>query len=233
MDAFCSHDDCSVNAHPGFGCVLPAADHVRPVGAGARPARTQSPAPAADDPGHARYHQPSHATDPAAGARLGVVSGRRRQGKTFLLRALCQATGGFYFAADEATDRESLNRLGSALADHLDAPAAFTFDTWHPAVDALLALGRDRRVPVVIDEFPNLVRANPQLPSIVQNALAPLRVRPRRHPRRPRRLRRLGPAHRPVPYQPTVPRGPLPARRRTRPARHRSLSLRPGGHCLR
>jgi uncharacterized protein len=115
------------------------------------------------------------ATDPAAGARLGVVTGRRRQGKTFLLRALCQATGGFYFAADEATDRDSLNRLGTALADHLDAPAPFTFATWHPAVDALLALGRDRRVPVVVDEFSYLARANPQLPSIVQNALAPLR----------------------------------------------------------
>jgi uncharacterized protein len=113
--------------------------------------------------------------DPALGASLGVVSGRRRQGKTFLLRALCQATGGFYFAADEAADRESLNRLGWVLAEHLNAPAAFTFDTWHAAVDALLAIGRDRRVPVVIDEFPYLVRANPQLPSIIQNALAPLR----------------------------------------------------------
>jgi AAA+ ATPase superfamily predicted ATPase len=116
------------------------------------------------------------ATEPAPGARLGVVSGRRRQGKTFLLRALCQATGGFYFAADEATDRESLNRLGAALADHLDAPAPFMFETWHPAVDALLSLGRERRVPVVIDEFPYLVRANAQLPSIIQNALAPLRT---------------------------------------------------------
>jgi len=115
------------------------------------------------------------ATDDNPGARLGVVSGRRRQGKTFLLRALCQATGGFYFAADEATDRESLNRLGSTLADHLGAPAPFTFDTWHPAVDALLALGESGRIPVVIDEFPYLVRANRQLPSIIQNALGPLR----------------------------------------------------------
>lgn len=114
-------------------------------------------------------------TAPGTGARLGVVSGRRRQGKTFLLRAVCQATGGFYFAADEATDRESLNRLGVALADYLDLPAPLTFSTWHAAIDALLALGRDQRVPVVIDEFPYLARANPQLPSIVQNALAPLR----------------------------------------------------------
>ena len=52
-------------------------------------------------------------SDPGPGATLGVVSGRRRQGKTFLLRALCQATGGFYFAAEEATDGESLRRIGS------------------------------------------------------------------------------------------------------------------------
>lgn len=116
------------------------------------------------------------ATDTRPGATLGVVSGRRRQGKTFLLRALCQATGGFYFAADEAVDGESLRHIGEALAEHLGSPAPFSFDSWHAAVDALLALGRDRPVPVVIDEFPYLVKANPRLPSIVQNALAPLRA---------------------------------------------------------
>ncbi len=115
------------------------------------------------------------ATDPADGATLGVVSGRRRQGKTFLLRALCQATGGFYFAADEAADGESLHRIGAVLADYLDTPAPLIFDTWHTAIDSLLALGRDRCVPVVIDEFPYLAKANPRLPSVIQNALAPLR----------------------------------------------------------
>ncbi|HET8661325.1 MAG TPA: ATP-binding protein [Micromonosporaceae bacterium] len=114
-------------------------------------------------------------TDPTAGAMLGVVSGRRRQGKTFLLRALCQATGGFYFAADEATDGESLRRVGTVLAEYLDAPAPFVLADWHQAIDALLALGRDRELPVVIDEFPYLAKANPGLSSVIQNALAPLR----------------------------------------------------------
>jgi AAA+ ATPase superfamily predicted ATPase len=116
------------------------------------------------------------ATDDAPGATLGVVSGRRRQGKTFLLRALCQATGGFYFAAEEATDGESLRQIGAAIADHLGAPAPLSFDSWHQVVDALLSLGREHPVPVVIDEFPYLARANPRLPSIIQNALAPLRA---------------------------------------------------------
>lgn len=116
------------------------------------------------------------ATDDRPGATLGVVSGRRRQGKTFLLRALCQATGGFYFAADEAADGESLRRLGELLGRHLGSPAPLVLDDWHAAADALLALGDQRAVPVVIDEFPYLVKANPRLPSILQNALAPLRT---------------------------------------------------------
>ncbi len=91
------------------------------------------------------------ATDPAGGATLGVVSGRRRQGKTFLLRALCEAAGGFFFGADEATDGESLRRVGAALADRLGAPAPLAFDDWYPVFDALLALGSDRAVPVVIE----------------------------------------------------------------------------------
>ena len=115
------------------------------------------------------------AGDDRPGATLGVVSGRRRQGKTFLLRALCEATGGFYFAADEGTADESLRRIGAALGEHTGASAPLAFADWHEAVDALLALGRERAAPVVIDEFPYLVKANAALPSIVQNALAPLR----------------------------------------------------------
>lgn len=104
------------------------------------------------------------AIDARPGATLGVVSGRRRQGKTYLLRALTQACGGFYFAADEAADAESLRRLGAAVADYVGFPAALTFGDWHEAVDALLALGRDDLTPVVIDEFPYLVAANPRIP---------------------------------------------------------------------
>jgi AAA+ ATPase superfamily predicted ATPase len=118
------------------------------------------------------------AADERAGATLGVISGRRRQGKTFLLRALCEAMGGFYFAADEGTDSESLRSIGAALGEHTGAPAALSLGDWREAVDALLTLGRERPVPVVIDEFPYLVKANPALPSIVQNALAPLREQP-------------------------------------------------------
>ena len=116
------------------------------------------------------------ADDDRPGATLGIVSGRRRQGKTFLLRALCEATGGFYFAADEATDSDSLHQVGAALGEHLGLTSGLRFDSWPEVFDALLALGNEQRTTVVVDEFPYLARANPSLPSILQNALGPRRA---------------------------------------------------------
>jgi AAA+ ATPase superfamily predicted ATPase len=108
-------------------------------------------------------------------ATLGVVSGRRRQGKTFLLEALCEATGGLYFAADQATETESLRYLAAAVAKYTESPLPVRFDDWRQAVETLLAITVDREVPVVIDEFPYLVKASPSLPSVIQTALTPRR----------------------------------------------------------
>jgi len=108
--------------------------------------------------------------DPAPGATLGVVRGRRRQGKTFLLDAACTATGGFYFGATEATNAESLRRISSALTAYDRPPSPYHFADWSEVTDALLALGRARPLPVVIDEFPYLAKANPELPSVIQQA---------------------------------------------------------------
>ncbi len=113
------------------------------------------------------------AVDHAAGATLGVVSGRRRQGKTMLLYALAQATGGLYFAATEATEADSLRRLGQVIADHVGAYAPLQLGSWEHAVDVLLGIGRDRATVAVLDEFPYLALASRGLPSVIQQALTP------------------------------------------------------------
>ncbi len=112
--------------------------------------------------------------DDQPGAMLGVVSGRRRQGKTYLLDAACRQAGGFYYGAVEATEAESLRRIGAALTDYLRPAVPFHPASWFEVVDALLALGGQRATPVVIDEFPYLVKASPSLPSIIQHAFGPL-----------------------------------------------------------
>lgn len=87
------------------------------------------------------------------------------------MASLCPHTGGHHSSS-------CLNQVVTAsplLNSYLRSPAPLAFDDWHTVIDALLTLGRERAVPVVIDEFPYLAKANPRLPSIIQNALAPLR----------------------------------------------------------
>lgn len=96
-----------------------------------------------------------YVADTGGGATLGVVSGRRRQGKSFLSESLCEAAGGFYFAA---TERESLRRLGEGVGTFLRSPHPITYPDWETAIDSLLSLGSEGPTPVVIDEFPYLCR---------------------------------------------------------------------------
>lgn len=103
--------------------------------------------------------------------RLGVVSGRRRQGKTYLLQALIEAGGGFYFGATQATATESLSLFGDALARHSGAVVPPRFASWDEAIRHLFASHRGEPGVVVVDEFPYLTAGAPALPSIVQREI--------------------------------------------------------------
>ncbi|MGH3933088.1 MAG: AAA family ATPase [Pseudonocardiaceae bacterium] len=113
--------------------------------------------------------------DLSAGATLGLVYGRRRQGKTLMLELLAEVTGGFMFTAREQPDRQNLQELSAAYARHAALPTSLAFDNWSDVIDALLGLGSTAAepVPVIIDEFPNLVARAPGLPSMIQIALSP------------------------------------------------------------
>ncbi|MBL7258082.1 hypothetical protein JKJ07_27625 [Actinoplanes sp. LDG1-01] len=110
---------------------------------------------------------------PRSGAALGVVSGRRRLGKSFMLDALVRASGGFMFSAPEAVEADALRQYGAALGTHLGEPTPLRFDNWDEAITRTMTLAPAGPLPVVIDEFPFLARASPALPSIIQRALDP------------------------------------------------------------
>jgi uncharacterized protein len=112
------------------------------------------------------------AANPHRGALLGVVSGRRRQGKSFLLEALTSATGGLYFPALEETEAVSLRAFAAALVRQ-GIEVGRPFQDWGDAIGLLLSAVRDEPRAVVIDEFPFLVKASPSLPSLIQRELGP------------------------------------------------------------
>lgn len=114
----------------------------------------------------------SFVADARPGATLGVVSGRRRQGKSYLLQALTAAAGGIYLPALELTEAVSLRLFAEELIRFSGAPVP-PFRDWLDAIPYLLRITANRSVPVVIDEFPFLVKASPALPSIIQRELGP------------------------------------------------------------
>ncbi len=112
------------------------------------------------------------AARPQPGAMLGVVSGRRRQGKSFLLEGLTAATDGIYFPALQATEAISLRQFADTLMRN-GIRVSRPFLDWGDAVSHLFEAIRDEPRVVVIDEFPFLMRATPSLPSILQRELGP------------------------------------------------------------
>ena len=114
----------------------------------------------------------SFAADARPGATLGVVSGRRRQGKSFLLQALAAATGGIYFPALELTEAVLLRLFADELIRFTRAPVP-PFRDWLDAISYLFRATSERAIPVVLDEFPFLVKASPELPSVIQRELGP------------------------------------------------------------
>ncbi|GAU69747.1 hypothetical protein SSP35_14_00810 [Streptomyces sp. NBRC 110611] len=122
------------------------------------------------------------ACDERPGATLGLVSGQRRQGKTFLLETVAQAVDGFYFDGQEAAEAETLHRLADRLGEYTGTTHPPRWQRWEDAVDALLALGDQSPSLVIIDNFPDLVGPSPALPSVIHSALRRLH-QVRRHNR--------------------------------------------------
>ncbi len=111
------------------------------------------------------------ATSGVPGPSLGLVWGRRRVGKSYLLETLAEQSGGFYYQAVRGSSAEALRDLGERLGEYQGAAAPLALPDWERGIDALLSLGHEREQVVVLDEFPYLLEHTPALASIIQRAL--------------------------------------------------------------
>jgi AAA+ ATPase superfamily predicted ATPase len=101
-------------------------------------------------------------------AELFVLYGRRRVGKTELLRAFCSGKDHIFFIATLSTDHEQLATFSQQVwaFSHDGTPEGFTFPSWDYAFQALADL--PGRPVVVLDEFTYLMSGNKAIPSILQ-----------------------------------------------------------------
>ena len=103
--------------------------------------------------------------------RLGILYGRRRFGKTYLLRRLVEAVGGIYHLALQEERRTALDRFAATLSRRHAGTPPIRFDQWSDALNyAVSALGEGGSGPqvLVLDEYPYLRRGSPELDSVIQ-----------------------------------------------------------------
>jgi len=103
-------------------------------------------------------------------AELLVLYGRRRVGKSALLRRFIEGKESVFFVATQVKERDNLEAYAQALGETYSDPllGSVHFRDWGSALDATLKLGGGRRVVVILDEFQYLCRDNQALPSILQ-----------------------------------------------------------------
>lgn len=117
------------------------------------------------------------ATNEDPGPTLGIVWGRRRVGKSYLLESLVDQAGGFYYAAVRGLPAEALADLGEKLGAYLRV-GPLALRSWEDAVTQLFTLAHEHERLVVLDEYPYLLEHTPALDSYIQRALGVRRPRP-------------------------------------------------------
>lgn len=101
-----------------------------------------------------------------------VIYGRRRVGKTTLIKEFLKDKTAFYFLATEEIESQSMKRLAGVVArttkNCLLQNATFT--DWLDLFQVIADYEPEKKKVFVIDEFPYLVKTNSAFPSILQNA---------------------------------------------------------------
>ena len=101
-----------------------------------------------------------------------VIYGRRRVGKTTLIKEFLKDKTAFYFLATEEIESQSMKRLAGVVArttkNRILQNAAFT--DWLDLFQVIADYEPEKKKVFVIDEFPYLVKTNSAFPSILQNA---------------------------------------------------------------
>lgn len=96
-----------------------------------------------------------------------VVYGRRRVGKTELIKEFCEPRNHFYHLASQESPKTQREKLVEELATYRNDRTPRT-DDWHDAVDYLREVLAEEKLVVAVDEFPYLIESDETVVSAFQ-----------------------------------------------------------------
>ncbi len=99
-----------------------------------------------------------------------VIYGRRRVGKTTLIKEFIKNKNAFYYLASKEVEPLCMKRFANVIARGMNNPriSQVTYEDWNTLFETIADYRPNEKKIIVIDEFPYLVKTNPAFPSIMQ-----------------------------------------------------------------
>ena len=104
---------------------------------------------------------------------LIVMYGRRRVGKTALITEFCKDKPTIFFSALDTTSSGNLKALSNSMANYenFSAGEAPVYPDFDAALAKISQLGKEKRLILVIDEYPYLAKSEPSISSRLQHLI--------------------------------------------------------------
>ncbi len=109
------------------------------------------------------------AINPQTQPHFVVVYGRRRLGKSTLIKKVLNK-GDVYYMAGDFVDNIQREMLKSQLTDFFPAMGLSAFASWEDLFSMLNTLA-SKQFTLCLDEFPYMVKHSPELPSVIQRMI--------------------------------------------------------------
>ena len=92
--------------------------------------------------------------------QLFVLYGRRRVGKTTLLNEFCKDKDAIFYSAEQSNNKLNLEKFSSLVFQFYEENNLEPFSSWSNALSYIDERQGNKKLVLVIDEFPYLVKKN-------------------------------------------------------------------------
>lgn len=103
--------------------------------------------------------------------QLFVLYGRRRVGKTTLLNEFCKNKDSIFYSAEQSNEKLNLEKFSSLVFNFYNETNLEPFSSWTNALSYIDNKQKNKKLVLVIDEFPYLVKKNRTLLSELQHLI--------------------------------------------------------------
>lgn len=103
--------------------------------------------------------------------QLFILYGRRRVGKTTLLREFCKDKPAIFYSAEQSNEKLNLEKFSALIFQHYQEANLEPFSTWENSIRYIHERQLEKPLILVFDEFPYLADINPSLLSVLQHLI--------------------------------------------------------------